>query len=181
MTSFVHVDQPTEHPGVSRAGAAFSELRNTRLDTVGASGLAALLLSIIVAALVVGADHLADSLEDGGLLTAWLVMWAVVFVVMALVANRVGALFVRARTGWNAYSQRRAAAAADAKFLAYARYDTRVMHELQAATTRHEASQSATLVPARQLARQLVAERSAAAEVPTLYEAMRRVNLGKYY
>ena len=132
MTSFVHVDQPTEHPGVSRAGAAFSELRNTRLDTVGAAGLAALLLSIIVAALVVGADHLADSLEDGGLLTAWLVMWAVVFVVMALVANRVGALFVRARTGWNAYSQRRAAAAADAKFLAYARYDTRVMHELQA-------------------------------------------------
>lgn len=181
MTSFVHVEQPTEHPGVARAEAAFSEIRNTRLDTVGAAGLAALLLSVIVAALVVGADHLADTLEDGGLLAAWLVMWAVVFVVLALVATRLGALYVRGRNGWNAYSQRRAAAAADAKFLAYARYDTRVMHELQAATTRHEASQSAAMVPARQLARQLVAERSAAVTVPTLYEAMRRVNLGKYY
>jgi hypothetical protein len=132
MTSFVHVDQPTVHPGVARAEAAFAQIRSARLNTVGASGLAALLLSAIVAALLVGMDNLATSLDEGDLLVGWLVMWAVAFVVLALSANTVRALATRATAGWRAQARRRAAARADAQFLAYARFDSRAMRPLRA-------------------------------------------------
>jgi hypothetical protein len=168
MTSFVHVDQPTAHPGVTRAETAITQLRTARLDVVGASGLAAFLLCVIVAALVVGTDHLAESVDEGGLLAVWLVMWAMAFVVLALVAHRIAALAGRASAGWNAYSQRRAAANADAQFLTLARQDPRVMHDLQAAAS-------------RQGIESIAAATKSTVQVPTLYEAMRRVNMGKYY
>jgi hypothetical protein len=168
MTSFVHVDQPTAHPGVSRAEAAFTQLRTARLNLVGASGLAAFLLCAIVAALVVGTDHLAESVDEGGLLAVWLVMWAMAFVVLALVAHRISALAARVGAGWNAYSQRRASAHADAQFMVLARQDARVMHDLQAAASRQEADKG-------------VVSAKSSTQAPTLYEAMRRVNMGKYY
>ena len=181
MTSFVHVDQPTVHPGVARAEAAFDQIRSARLNTVGASGLAALLLSAIVMSLLVGMDNLATSVDEGDLLVGWLVMWAVAFVVLALCANTVRSFAERATVGWRAHAERRVAARADAQFLAYARLDSRSMQDLQAAASRHEAEQDALSVPVREQAQALMAQRSAEMKTPTLYEAMRRVNLGKYY
>ena len=179
MTSFVHVEQPAAHPGVTRAEAVFDHIRSS--DFSGSRGLAALLLAAIVSALLVVADKLVSSLNEGGLLAAWLVMWGVAFIALAFFADSARQLAVRATTGWSAYARRRDIAQADARFLAYAKYDQRIMNDIQAAVTRHEAANDAAVAVPAQLARAMVAQRSADVKIPTLYEAMRRVNLGKYY
>ena len=180
MTSFVHVEQPAAHPGVARAEAVFDHLRATG-NFNGSRGLAALLLAAIVSAMLVVADKLVSNLNEGGLLAAWLVMWGVAFVALAFFADTARTLAVRATAGWTAYARRRQAAQADARFLAYAKYDQRIMNDIQAAVTRHEAVSGAPAAVPAQLARAMMAQRSADVKVPTLYEAMRRVNLGKYY
>jgi len=181
MTSFVHVEQPAAHPGVTRAEAAFDHLRTAAHGIDGSRGLAALLLAAIVSALLVVADKLVSNLNEGGLLAAWLVMWAVAFVALAFFAGTARTLAARATAGWRGYARRREVAQADARFLAYAQYDARVMNDIQAAVTRHEAVTGTTAKVPAQLSRAIVAQRSADVKIPTLYEAMRRVNLGKYY
>jgi hypothetical protein len=181
MTSFVHVEQPAAHPGVTRAEAAFDHFRSAAQGVDGSRGLAALLLAAIVSALLIVADKLVSNLNEGGLLAAWLVMWAVAFVALAFFAGTARTLALRATAGWSAYARRRAAAQADARFLAYAQYDARVMNDIQAAVTRQEAVTGTPAKVPAQLSRAIVAQRSADVKIPTLYEAMRRVNLGKYY
>ena len=181
MSSFVHVDQPAAHPGVTRAEAVFDHFRTASHDVDGSRGLAALLLAAVVSALLVVADKLVSNIDEGGLLVAWLVMWAVAFVVLAFFAGTARTLAARATQGWSAYAQRREAARSDARFLAYAQHDARIMNDIQAAVTRHEALTGEPAKVPAPLARAIVAQRSADVKVPTLYEAMRRVNLGKYY
>ncbi len=181
MTSFVHVDQSFEHPGVRRAENAFAQLRavGSRLD--GARGLAALLLAAMVSALLVVADHLISSWSDGGLLAAWVGLWAVAFVGLALLAGSARSLAVRLRSAWIEGARRRAEARADARFLAFAQTDERVMRDLMAAATRQEADDVAAVATAPAPAQVLMAKRSKEAAMPTLYEAMRRMNSSRYY
>ncbi|KWT64056.1 MULTISPECIES: hypothetical protein [unclassified Variovorax] len=160
MTSFVHVEQPATHPGVARAEAVIEHIRVARRSFDGARGLAALLLAAIVASLLVVADTLISTWNDGGLLVAWLVLWGVGFAAMAFFAGTARSLAVRAMTAVRAAARRRAAARADEQFLAYAKQDPRILRDLQAISTRQEAD---------------------SAEVPTLYSTLRRVNLGQYY
>lgn len=174
MTSFVHVDQPLSHPGVARAEAFAEQLSAARHSVDGARGLAALLLAAIVSAMLVVADRLVAT--EGSLLALWAVMWVVAFVAIAFFSTGARNLANRSIAGWRAHAARRDAARADERFLAYAKHDARVMHDLQAAVTRQEV----TTVAQEQVAVQSTA-RSADAQIPTLYEAMRRVNLGKYY
>ena len=181
MSSFGHVEQPTAHTGVARAEAVVDHFRTAGSRFDGAQGLAALMLAAVVAALLVVADKLVSNLNEGGLLAAWLVMWAVAFVALAFFAETARAIAGRAIGAFRAYGERRALARADEQFLAYAKYDARVMNELNAAATRHEAAEFVAPVTARLQAEALVATRTAAVQMPTLYEAMRRVNMGKYY
>ena len=48
MTSFVHVDYPTEHPGVVRAENAVAALKGVASNFDGARGAATLLLAAVV-------------------------------------------------------------------------------------------------------------------------------------
>jgi CRP-like cAMP-binding protein len=166
MTSFVHVDQPATHPGVARAEAVIDHIRAARRSFDGARGLAALLLAAIVASLLVVADKLMSTWNDGGLLVAWLVLWGVAFAAIAFFAGTARSLAVRAMSGVHAAARRRAAARADDEFMAFAKHDPRILRDLQAIASRQEAD---------------TAEESAANATPTLYQAMRRVNLGQYY
>jgi hypothetical protein len=166
MTSFVHVEQPATHPGVARAEAVIDHIRAARRSFDGARGLAALLLAAIVASLLVVADTLISTWNDGGLLVAWLVLWGVGFAAIGLFAGTARSLAVRAVTAVRATARRRAAVRADEQFLAYAKHDPRILRDLQAITTRQEADS---------------AKLAAEANVPTLYSALRRVNLGQYY
>ena len=96
MTSFVHVEQPATHPGVARAEAVIEHIRVARRSFDGARGLAALLLGAIVASLLVVADKLMSTWNDGGLLVAWLVLWGVAFAAIAFFAGAARSLAVRA-------------------------------------------------------------------------------------
>jgi len=178
MTSFVHVDQPATHPGVARAEAVIEHIRAARKSFDGARGLAALLLAAIAASLLVVADKLMSTWNEGGLLVAWLVLWGVAFAAIAFFAGTARALAIRAVSSMRAGARRRAAERADAQFLAYAKHDPRILHELQAISSRREADIVEAPVTAKQLP---VAARSADAATPSLYQALRRVNLGQYY
>jgi hypothetical protein len=173
MTSFVHVDQPATHPGVARAEAVIDHIRAARHSFDGARGLAALLLAAIVASLLVVADKLMSTWNDGGLLVAWLVLWGVAFAAIAFFAGTARSLAVRALSSMRAAARRRAAARADEQFMAYAKHDPRILRDLQAIASRQEADIVEEPVT--------VAKASADAATPTLYQAMRRVNLGQYY
>lgn len=177
MTSFVHVEQPATHPGVARAEAVIEHIRAARRSFDGARGLAALLLGAIVASLLVVADKLMSTWNDGGLLVAWLVLWGVAFAAIAFFASTARSIAVRALSAARGAARRRAAARADAQFLAYAQLDPRILRDLQAIRTRQEedAIDAPVSAPAQS------ARLSADASVPTLYTALRSVNLGQHY
>jgi hypothetical protein len=177
MTSFVHVEQPATHPGVARAEAVIEHIRAARRSFDGARGLAALLLGAIVASLLVVADKLMSTWNDGGLLVAWLVLWGVAFAAIAFFAPTARSIAVRALSAARGAARRRAAVRADEQFLAHARLDPRILRDLQAIATRHEEDSVAAPVTSSAQAAKL----SADAGVPTLYTALRRVNLGQYY
>jgi hypothetical protein len=176
MTSFVHVEQPATHPGVARAEAVIDQIRAARRSFDGARGLAALLLAAIVASLLVVADKLMSTWNDGGLLVAWLVLWGVAFATLAFFAGTARTLAVRAVSAARAAARRRAAAHADAQFLAYAKLDPRIIRELQAIASRQEAESAEGAVTASAQSAKLADD-----SAPTLYSALRRVNLGQHY
>lgn len=181
MTSFIHVEKPATHPGVVRAEAVVDRVRAARRGFDGARGLAALLLAAIVSSLLVVADKLVSTTDEGGLLLAWVVLWGVAFVGLALFAGTARSLAVGAIASARGVAKRRAAARADEKFLAYAKHDPRILNELSAIATHQEDADAALPVGGKALSLQRVAQRSADVRVPTLYQAMRRVNLGQYY
>ena len=183
MTSFVHVDTPATHPGVVRAEAVIDRIRSTRRSFDGARGLAALLLAAVVSSLLIVADRLMTTSQEGGLLLAWVVLWGVAFVAIALFAGTARSIAGRAVASARAGARRRAAASADEKFMAYAKHDPRILRDLQAIATRQESVESAVMatVDTKAQALEVVAARSASVRTPTLHEALRRVNLGQYY
>jgi hypothetical protein len=181
MTNFVHVDTPATHPGVVRAEAVIERIRSARRGFDGARGLAALLLGAIVSSLLVVADRLMATSEEGGLLVAWVVLWGVAFVAIALFAGTARSLAARAVAAARESTRRRAAARADEQFMAYAKHDPRILRDLQAIAVHQEAAEEQVVVDIKTQALQRVAKRSENVRTPTLHEAMRRVNLGQYY
>lgn len=178
MTTFVHVDQPTQHPGVTRAEVVIDQLREARKRFDGARGLAALLLGAVVAAVLVVADRIVVHMTDGGLLVGWIVLWGLAFVALALLADTTRSLAVRAAAAWKRGARRRELARADAQFMAYAEFDPRVMHELQVAQARHKALESEAAAEQAPVAQ---ARAGSAAKIPSLHQATRRVRTSYYY
>jgi hypothetical protein len=180
MTSFVHVDQPTVHPGVRRAEVLFGQIQAARTGAEGARPLIALFIVAIAAAVLVVADTLVSNWNDGALLAAWTLFCLAAIGLIALFAGSV-------RKGgiaglWRAASERRAAARADARFLETAKNDPRVMQELQAAVWRQQSEGTATTAAVAKIdALARMSNRSKEARMPTLYEAMRRMNSSRYY
>lgn len=100
MPSFIHVDQPLSHAAVERADAVINYLRDVAKQFDGARGLAALLLSAVVSALVVVANRVVVNLAGGGLLLGWILLWGLAFVALALWANTARSLALRVTTSW---------------------------------------------------------------------------------
>ena len=75
MTSFVHVDYPTSHPGVERAMGVVRKFQGFAKRLTQERGLAAMLQWSVVAAVLVGAFQAIDSLSEDHLMLAWLAMW----------------------------------------------------------------------------------------------------------
>jgi hypothetical protein len=86
MSSFAHVEQPTQHAGVARVGRAIDAARSIANEFDGNRGAATLLLAAIVSALLVVANQVVDTWSEGHLLAAWVVLWTVAFASIALLA-----------------------------------------------------------------------------------------------
>lgn len=139
MTSFVHTNYPTQHPGVVRFESLIAAAGQFRREFDSTKSLAAMLLAAMVAALVVAADQLVDTWADGHLLAAWVTLWVVAFAALALLATTTRQLASGVVASLSAWSYRAARARSDERLWALAQKDPRVLADLQAAMTRSEA------------------------------------------
>jgi hypothetical protein len=136
MASFVHTSTPTSHRGVERAEAVFSSARDFKKNFDGARSLSWMLLAAVVAALVAVADQLMDTWAEGHLLAAWVVLWVVAFVAMALLAEPARAAAKKSMACLNRWSRDVARRRADARLWSLAQQDARIMSDLQMAGRR---------------------------------------------
>ena len=137
MTSFVHLEYSTQHPGVARVESAIGAAQQMRRGFSGARGLATLLLSAVAAAVLVVAYQVMDSVAEGHLLVMWIAMWAVAFAVLGAFAGTSRQLALRLKAGLDAWSRSMAVARADDRLWSLAQTDSRVMADLQVAMTRN--------------------------------------------
>jgi len=138
MTTFVHTQYPTEHPGVQRAESAIEGALLLRQRWSSISGVAALLLTSIVAAVLVVAYEVMDSVVEGHLLVMWMALWALAFTGLALYSGTARSLVARAKSGLDGWARGQAKARADERLWVIAKSDTRVMADLHAAITRQQ-------------------------------------------
>jgi hypothetical protein len=137
MTSFVHTDYSTQHPGVTQAAPASAGQINPQ--ATGTRALSKLLLSAVAAAVMVVAYQVMDSMADGHLLVLWIGLWAVAFATLAICANTARNVARRVKSSLDKWSRTIAAKRADERLWAMAQTDGRVMADLQAVMTRHTA------------------------------------------
>jgi hypothetical protein len=133
MTSFVHVDQPTEHPAIIRAERAAESIKQVSREVMSPRGAASLLLAAIVSALLVVANQVIDTWSDGHLLAGWIALWTVGFAALALVAGPVRSAVTNARVKLRQFAAARRAAAQDEALWAVAMTDARVMADISRA------------------------------------------------
>jgi hypothetical protein len=134
MTSFAHVQHPSEHPGVARMERAGKSIGHIVHDATfnGAS----LLLAAIVAALVVVANQVVETWTEGHLLAAWIAMWAIVFAAVAMLAVPAKRAARKIGVGFGHWMTARRRAAEDRALWQLAQSDSRVMADLTCAMTR---------------------------------------------
>lgn len=149
MTSFVNTKYSTEHTGAARVESAIHAASQLRQGFSGTRGLAALLLSAIVASIMVVAYQVTDSVAEGHLLVIWIALWAVAFAGLALLAGTARNLATRTVAALDAWSQTVAQARADIRMWEAAKTDPRVMADLRVAMARQElASDEVAATPA---------------------------------
>ncbi|MFM9900424.1 MAG: hypothetical protein ACKVOT_05370 [Polaromonas sp.] len=147
MTSFVHLDYSTQHPGVARVESAIEAAQQARRSFSGSRGLSTLLLSAMAAAVMVVAYQVMDTVAEGHMLVVWMALWAVAFVVLAVFASATRTLAVSIISGLDSWSRAVADAKADQRLWAIARTDARVMNDLQSAMTRYEGELDNSRIP----------------------------------
>ncbi len=136
MTRFINPSFPTVHPGVVRLEAAAHQARQLRRRLSGGRGLASLLLSSMVAAVVVTAYQVMDTVAEGHLLVIWTGAWLAAFAALAMLASPARALSAGIKSRLDAWSRRVAQQRAEQRMWAIARTDARLMADLQVAMTR---------------------------------------------
>ena len=138
MTSFVNIEYSKDHPGVVRIASAIESAQHVGRSFPGRRGVATLLLSAMVAAVMVVAYQVMDSMAEGHLLVMWIALWAAAFVSLAVFAVPARNLATRLKVGLDDWSRALAEARADERLWSAAKTDTRVMADLQAAASRHD-------------------------------------------
>jgi hypothetical protein len=133
MTSFVHLDYSTEHPGVARAERALENFKQFRRGFDGARATASLLLAALVSALLVVANQVVDTWTEGHLLAAWIVLWAIAFASLALLAAPAKRASASLRSGLRHWNASRKQAEEDRKLWEVALTDARVMADISRA------------------------------------------------
>jgi hypothetical protein len=138
MTSFVHIEYPRTHPGVERFESTVATAAKIRKDFDSAKGLAGVLLTAMVAALLVVADQLVETWADGHLLAVWVLLWVVAFASITFLAPTTRYFSGNMIRALNAWSRRVARERADERLWGLAMKDPRVMSDLRVAADRAE-------------------------------------------
>lgn len=139
MTSFVHTNFPTEHPGVERAQAVMAAARELGRKVDAPKSMATLLMAALVAALVVVANQVISAWAEGHMLLAWTLLWAFAFSALAFAApalKRAVSSAIETYRNWNARMEQ---TRAEAQYWESAQHDPRIMADLKAAQTRSTA------------------------------------------
>lgn len=139
MNTFVQPSHPVEHQGVVRLENAARFLMRIGQRFGNARNLVSLLLAGALSALVVVADQIVSTWDDGQLLLAWVALWSVLFAALALSAEVAFGWYAQLQQAWGAWSATAAQRASDAQTWRIAQTDPRFMVELQAARYRAEA------------------------------------------
>ena len=142
MTSFVHLEYSTQHPGVARVESAIEAAQQLRRGFSGTRGLATLLLSAVAAAVMVVAYQVMDSVAEGHLLVLWIGLWGVAFATLAVFAATARSVALSLKARLDGWSRNVAAKRADERLWAMAKTDARVMADLQCAISRNETDNS---------------------------------------
>lgn len=138
MSTFVNTYYPKEHPGIQRAESAIEGAMLLRKHWSAFSGLVALLLTAVVAAVLVVAYQVMDSVVEGHLLVLWMALWALAFTGMALYSGTARNLVVRGKAALDSWAYGQAKARADERLWVIAKTDSRVMADLHSAITRQQ-------------------------------------------
>ena len=133
MTSFVHTDYPTQHPGVVRAERALASIKSLGARIDGARGFAVLGIAVVLSALLVVANEVVTTWTDGHLLAAWIILWTVALAALPLLARPARRAMAGLRNRYRAWSAARRQAADDAQMWALALRDARIMAEISRA------------------------------------------------
>jgi hypothetical protein len=132
-TSFAHTNYPTRHPGVERAARATEVFKGFAAAFDGTRATASLLLAAIVAALLVVANQVIDTWTEGHLLAAWIVMWAVAFAALALLAAPARRAVQSVLAGYQAWRAAAIQRNHDEQFWQAALSDARIMADISRA------------------------------------------------
>jgi hypothetical protein len=138
MSTFVNTYYPKEHPGVQRAESAIEGALLLRQRWSAFSGLVALLLTAVVAAVLVVAYQVMDSVVEGHLLVLWMALWALAFAGMALYSGTARNVVTRGKAALDSWAHGQAKARADDRLWVIAKSDSRVMADLHSAITRQQ-------------------------------------------
>ena len=133
MTSFVHVDYPTEHPAIARAERAAESIKHATHSVLSPRGAASMLLAALVSALLVVANQVIDTWSEGHLLLGWIALWTVGFAALALAAGPVRSAVLRVRHALRGWGAARRATANDEALWQVALTDARVMADISRA------------------------------------------------
>ena len=135
MTSFAHVDQPSQHPGVARAELVATSIRNAVQNFDATRSGASMLLAAIVSAFLVVANQVVETWTEGHLLVAWIVLWLVAFASLGLLAAPAKRASAALRIGYRRWNAARRQAEQDRELWNLALTDSRVMADISRAMT----------------------------------------------
>ena len=133
LTSFAHVEQPSQHPGVVRAELVAKSIQNAVHNFDATRSSASMLLAAIVAACLVVANQVVETWTEGHLLVAWIVLWLVAFAALGLMAVPAGRATAALRVGFKRWAIARRQAAQDRELWNLALTDSRVMADISRA------------------------------------------------
>lgn len=140
MSSYAPSGYSDRKPSAEQLEAALLTARDLHGGFDGSKGMAAVLLAAIVSAVLVVADQLLETWADGHLMAAWVALWVVGFVALALLAGTVRRFSTRVLGALDMWAARKAQSRADERLWSIALQDARLMTDLQSALARDDAA-----------------------------------------
>lgn len=133
MTRFIQPDFPLQHAGATRVTRLLNRARHAMRWLGSAAGMASLLVTAGLSALIVVVDQIVSAWADGHLLAAWIALWLIVFGLLAVFSDAIRAWPLRLQAHILARRKVAAQRAEDRRTWAAALADPRLMAELDCA------------------------------------------------